>query len=141
MYVTLASFSNPLDAHILRGRLEAEGVECHLADEHIVAANWLYANAVGGVKLQVRREQVDAAAQILEQVSPPGADGAAEACDDNPVQAPGASRACPHCHSKNVHYERFARRWVFLSWLLLGFPLPFLRRKWSCDDCEHAWKA
>jgi hypothetical protein len=140
MYVTLASFSNPLNAHILCGKLQAEGVECHLADEHIVTANWLYANAVGGVKLRVRREQADRALLILEKVAPPGADGAAEGCRDNQAEASGESRACPQCRSKNVHFERFARRWVFLSWLLLGFPLPFLRRTWTCDDCDHRWK-
>ena len=34
MLVTIATFTNPLEAHIVRGRLQAEGIETYVAHEH-----------------------------------------------------------------------------------------------------------
>lgn len=47
------------------GRLEAEGIEAWLADEHLVQTDWLYSIAVGGIKLQVRPEHAQRALEIL----------------------------------------------------------------------------
>jgi hypothetical protein len=140
MLVTIATYPSPIEAHIFAGRLEAEGIPCVLEDEHIVAANWLYSNAVGGVKLRVRRDQAESAVAILQQMEPAGEDGTLDSCDralEAEVAEEDDSPACPSCHSKNVRYQKYARRLVFASWLFLGFPLPFLRRKWVCGDCEH----
>lgn len=52
-WVTVASFDNLPDAAIARGRLEAEGIPCQLADVHLVQADWLYSIAVGGIRLRV----------------------------------------------------------------------------------------
>ena len=35
-FVVLQSFSNYVDAHILMGRMEEEGIRCWLKDEHTV---------------------------------------------------------------------------------------------------------
>jgi hypothetical protein len=32
-------------------------------------------------------------------------------------------------------------RLVFLSWFICRFPLPFVKFRWECHDCGHAWKA
>ena len=47
---------------------------------------------------------------------------------------------CPKCDSFDVYYEKYSRRAVFASWLLLGIPLPFLKRKWRCKGCSYEWK-
>lgn len=63
--VTVATFDNMVDAHIALGRLQAEGVPASLADEHLVQTDWLYAIAVGGIKLQVEPALVERALRIL----------------------------------------------------------------------------
>lgn len=63
--VTVATFENIVDAHIALGRLQAEGIPCHLSDEHLVQANWLYSIAIGGIKLQVEPQFADRARQVL----------------------------------------------------------------------------
>jgi tetratricopeptide (TPR) repeat protein len=63
--VTVATFSAAPPAHIVRGRLEAEGLYAVVADENTVNANWFYSNFVGGVKVQVPESQVEAARRIL----------------------------------------------------------------------------
>jgi hypothetical protein len=55
-----------VDAHIAMGRLQAEGINCWLADQHLVQTDWLYSPAVGGIKLQVDDEFADEARKILD---------------------------------------------------------------------------
>lgn len=63
--ITIATFDTMPDAHIALGRLHAEGIEAHLADQHLVQTDWLYAIAVGGIKLQVAEEDAPRARAIL----------------------------------------------------------------------------
>ncbi len=64
---TIATFDFLPPAEIARGRLLAEGIDCQLADQYLVQANWLYSPAVGGIKLQVADADVERAQTILAQ--------------------------------------------------------------------------
>ena len=64
---TIATFDFLPQAEIVRGRLLVEGIDCHLVDQHLVQASWLYSPAVGGIKLQVQAEDVLRAQAILAQ--------------------------------------------------------------------------
>ncbi len=63
--VTVATFDFLPDAEIARGRLQAEGIDCALADEHLVQTDWLYSIAVGGIKVQVAPEDAERALAVL----------------------------------------------------------------------------
>jgi hypothetical protein len=65
---TLASFSQPVEAHLLRLRLEHEGITAYLRDENMIALDWLYSNALGGVKVDVADEDYEQALAILESI-------------------------------------------------------------------------
>lgn len=64
-WVTVAAFIAPWMAHLARARLEADGIECELGDEHTANLDWAYANAIGGVKLRVHPKDARAAHEIL----------------------------------------------------------------------------
>jgi hypothetical protein len=66
-YITIRTFTYPQDAFIIKGRLEAEGIECFLKDELTVQVDNFYTNALGGVKLQVRESDRDRAEEILTE--------------------------------------------------------------------------
>jgi DNA-directed RNA polymerase subunit M/transcription elongation factor TFIIS len=127
--VTIASFSQTIQADLARSKLESEGIECVLADDYTVSVNWLYSNAIGGVKLRVRESDAREALALLGQESPDVADSEPDAIH------------CPQCGSTDVEFEKYRRRFAFASWLLLGFPIPFLKRAWKCKKCGHQWKA
>jgi tetratricopeptide (TPR) repeat protein len=131
--VTIATFSQAVEAHIPRARLEAEGIWAFVADEGIVTMNWLYSNVVGGVKLQVKEQDVDRAVKILG-IEMEDAEFYEDEFDDE------EESRCPNCNSLDIHYERYSKRGVFASWLILRFPLPFLKRKWKCRKCGFEWK-
>ncbi|CAG0977260.1 hypothetical protein MYXO_01649 [Myxococcaceae bacterium] len=132
--VTVAAFSEPIEAHLARSRLECEGLACSIADEHIVGVYWLSASAVGGVKLQVRERDREHALRVLEEVSSRPVDSAEWVTGD--LDAP----RCPSCGSLRVARERIDRRWFWLSWLLLGIPIPFLERHERCRRCHARWR-
>lgn len=62
---TVATYDMMHLAHIALGRLKAEGVECWLADEHLVATVGVYSPAIGGIKLQVEEKNEQRALEIL----------------------------------------------------------------------------
>ncbi len=65
--VTIASFSFPHEAHIARAKLDSEGIPAVLADEFTISMQWLYSNALGGVKVQVPPSCAQRALEILAQ--------------------------------------------------------------------------
>lgn len=65
--VTIATYDFWPNAEIARGRLQAEGIDAVLADQHLVQTDWLYSIAVGGIKLQVAASDVENALNILAQ--------------------------------------------------------------------------
>lgn len=64
--VTVATFDFLPQAEIARGRLQAEGIFCELADANLVQTDWLYSLAVGGIKLRVAAEDAERALAILD---------------------------------------------------------------------------
>lgn len=63
--VTVARFSKPMDAHILRMRLEADGIPAVIADEHMVRVNWFLSNALGGVRVQVPSRRLQETHEVM----------------------------------------------------------------------------
>lgn len=65
--VTVAVFPTAFSAHVVEGRLQADGIECYIQDEHTLQINPLYNNALGGIKLQVKEEDVSLAVALIRQ--------------------------------------------------------------------------
>lgn len=63
--VTIGEFDDPANAHLAKVRLEEEGVDCFLQDEHANRLYSLASIALGGIKLQVREADAGRAADIL----------------------------------------------------------------------------
>ena len=141
--ITIANFSHPTEADPVVAWLESEGIECYVTNEHTITMNWLYSNAIGGVGVQVKAADVEQANEILQVISNPDPiEG-----EPTPVESETDQRSddaseirCPQCGSENVYYEKFSRRLVFASWALLSVPLPFFKKKWKCQECEHLFK-
>jgi hypothetical protein len=65
--VTVRSFWNLVEAELAKGLLDAAGIESFLFDANVVNLDWFNANAMGGVKLRVDADNVEAAKHILEE--------------------------------------------------------------------------
>jgi tetratricopeptide (TPR) repeat protein len=139
--VTIATFSHPLQAHIARSRLEVEGIWAFVADESTVTANWFFSNYLGGIRLQVRSEDAQKASEILEGEPEPIEWEQEDDVDDiEEMEEEDEPQKSPRCGSEDIRYEKYATKSFFLSLLLLGFPLPFLKQEWVCHNCGLRWK-
>ena len=65
MLITINTYRDVIDANLDKGYLESQGIECHLKNENVVAANWLYSQAVGGIELQVEEAKAKEALEYL----------------------------------------------------------------------------
>jgi hypothetical protein len=68
--VTLETFSSSWEAHLARACLEAEGIQAIVADEHFYRMYGALSGTLGGVRLQVRSEEVEQAAELLRNRRP-----------------------------------------------------------------------
>ncbi len=130
--VTIRRFRQGAEAYLSKTKLESEGIDCFVQDEHLISLNWLYSVAIGGVRLQVKSCDVKRAQEILEQQ--------AEIKSEDIVENDKNVIYCPKCNSDKIYYEKFARKKAFISQLLLTIPLPFLKGKWKCYSCGYEWK-
>lgn len=66
-FVTLATFSSSFEAAPYKVNLEHQGITCFLKDEHTMTMARVYEHAVGGIKLQVPREDFARAKEIMTE--------------------------------------------------------------------------
>jgi DNA-directed RNA polymerase subunit RPC12/RpoP len=129
--ITIATFNEVTEAHILKGRLESEGILCFLGDEHIVGAHPFYAVAVGGVKLKVTENDVEEAKAILKNIRQGDTlydyDTIDMASSISEESAATKTVKCPSCGSNDT-----AVRPYFLE--------PLFGTKYKCHSCGNSWK-
>lgn len=65
--ITIKTFTYPHELAIIRSRLESEGIYCFAQDELTAQVHPFNSNAIGGIKLQVREEDVERAISILKE--------------------------------------------------------------------------
>lgn len=132
-WVTVRAFTSVTEAQFAGSALEAAGLDVRLGDQHLIAMQWMYSNAVGGVKVQVPADQVDEARQIL--------DVPAEVDDPRAIVDP--SEACPTCGSLDVESGVAGRQPAMWMLLITGVPLfpRRVRRQRRCKGCGGALNA
>ena len=132
---TVATFSAPFEANVLRARLEAEEIPAFVADEHLVGANWLLSNALGGVKVQVPRDCIPDAKAIIEAVAK--GEYALEVPPEDDF--PPIPTKCPRCSHPDIVQSSASWTRAFLAFFFLHIPLKFSRYQYKCKRCWHEW--
>lgn len=67
---TAAIFYNVHEADIAVGLLESCGVDCLLCDEHMHRVHPLATDVIGGVRVQVREQDLELAKELLKEYRP-----------------------------------------------------------------------
>lgn len=131
--VTVARFRDLPEALLAQGMLQAAGIPCELADDNIVHMDWFLSNLVGGIRLQVDRDDVGDAEDVL--ASPIPADLPGEGDADQYRQP-----TCPRCGSLDVSRDT-RNQWISAAVLwatALPVPLPH-SKSCHCWDCGAHW--
>ena len=124
--ITVARFSFPHEAYIAKASLEAAGIDSFIADEHTINMQWLYSNAMGGVRLLVQEVDLDNALSLLNT------DFSESVIYQE--QKLGIDH-CPNCGSDELEPFTQGKRSAFVVFILLGFPLFFYRHGYLCKQC------
>lgn len=110
-----ARFITTGEAEAAASALDAAGIDCEIADENIIGVDWGMAQAVGGVKILVRDEDVERAAEII---STPAVEQTIE-----PVIPPievERPAVCPQCGSPDYQLVPRFRIFLLLAAIFLG---------------------
>jgi hypothetical protein len=129
--VTVRRFRDLPEALLAKGSLESAGIECALVDDNLVRLDWFWSNLIGGAKLQVEAEDLEAANDILNQPIPEHFDVAGIGDYQQP--------RCPKCGSLDVTFKELDRPVSYITaWLHV--PIPVYRRAWRCHACNAEWE-
>lgn len=132
--IVYSTFYNPIEANIIKAKLEDSGIPCFLTDENVATIQPLFNQAIGGVKLNVFEKDVDQINVLL--------------MDDVALEVPEIETEkvengviCEKCNSTNVSYGIATKNkhswWVaVLSILLMVYPFK-VNRCYHCYKCGH----
>ena len=130
--VTLRQFRDLPEALLAKGVLNSAGIECVLVDDNMVRMDWFISNLLGGIRLQVTRDDVEEAATVLSAPIPEGFD--IEGLER--YQQP----QCPRCGSFDIaHHSGLDKRFALLG-LWFAIPIPVPRNEWTCQTCGSVWR-
>jgi predicted nucleic-acid-binding Zn-ribbon protein len=125
--VVIRTFINYFLANIILTRLQNSGIECYLKDEFIVTLDPALSNAVGGIKLVVKKRDEEVALQLLKQF------------DEEYLRA----TACPKCGKHDLSYIEKPNTTTYLSVifsLLFSTYAAAPNYVYHCDNCGYESK-
>ena len=133
MLITVGSYSNPIEAHIVRGRLEAEGIFAVVAHENHSWAQWTITLAIGGVKVQVSSEDLEKSLNIIKGLN--DGDYSLDVEEENDWLS-----LCPQCGSTEKERVNIPWKLSLILIFMASIPFPYTIYKSKCRNCSHVWK-
>jgi hypothetical protein len=131
----VAAFSYLHEAEFARTSLESEGIVTVIENENLIRLDWLYMNALGGLRLLVREEDAGRAREILAHPAP-AAERTGPVDPADPAEDPApATESCPRCGSLETEAVETRRKVGHVLWLLTGFPFVRPGRSRRCAAC------
>lgn len=133
------SLTFPSQAHMVQGYLESEGIDTMLKDELTTQVNNFYSNALGGVKVLVKEEDLENAQLILQKggyLNPEKKSKVERVNYDKSTN----KKQCPFCLSENIGKRKDPDVIMLIASLILGMIIPIFRRTDICFECGKEWK-
>jgi hypothetical protein len=136
--VTIERFRDLPEALLAKGKLISAGIPCFLADSELVRADWLWSNAIGNMRLQVKPEDAEEAVRVLHEPPP-------EIFLEQEVGEYWQQPHCPKCNSIDIGFEAIDRQLSYGLMLLSVLPpfpamcFPFPKNNWKCYACGAEW--
>ncbi|MGB0887081.1 MAG: DUF2007 domain-containing protein [Vicingaceae bacterium] len=132
--VTVRTFDSPIDAHLLKTKLESEGINCYLQDEHSISIDPMHSYALGGIKLQINDADIEKTKAALKEI------------DVTPYRDENDKIAqCPKCSSQEliagyVSMKGFSQVFAaIISILFMIYPMH-LKILYKCKKCGNEFK-
>jgi hypothetical protein len=132
--LTLASYDNAIEAHLLRSKLASEGIHAFVFDENIITLNLFHNIPAGGVKVKVMESDLTPAMRCLQRLLDAPLLG-----ENNQVLV------CPSCKSDKIFsgvrsiYSITGIFAAVVSWMFIVIP-PFLESRLMCKLCGKTFR-
>ena len=127
--VTALTFDDSVSAHLVKTRLENEGIKCFIFDEHINNVMHIYGQAVGGIRIKIKEEDVLKAKQLIEE------------WELRPfLNQSNETLTCTSCGAQEL-YAGFKSFKTSLGWLTLAISFLFMiypfysKTVYRCNNC------
>jgi hypothetical protein len=123
--ITFKTFNSSIEANMIKGILESNGIQCFLTNENFSTLMPGYSGMLGGgIQLMIDDKDLDAAQSIINK--------------------PNDFITCPKCNSENVRFNfgpnKFKRFFLLLI-SLLAFTAPGnIPAEYYCKDCKNRFK-
>lgn len=132
--ITARVFDNIIDAHLLKTKLESEGINCYIYDENTVTLHPLISNAVGGIKLKIEEPDTERVIELLKQI------------ENTPYKDENNELVkCPKCDSSNLISGYKSMKGLsgilsfIVSFLMMIYPFHY-KVVYKCNDCDNEFK-
>ncbi len=123
-FVTIRTFQNYFSAHILLSKLKDAGMECYLKDEFTVTIDPILSNAVGGIKLVVKKDDEKEACELLNIFD----------------QEYMRSAVCPKCGNQTIDLvpKKTTANMLtaVLTWIFGSYAIS-ARNVYQCSSCGY----
>lgn len=121
-YVRLITCENTIEANLVKGRLENEGINCFLTNENFANLMPHYNRILGaGVQIMINETDLEKAVELLELNK-------------------NKELYCPNCNSKNVKVSlgknKFKKIFAIILSLFSGVPFNNINSINRCADCK-----
>ena len=127
--VTALTFDDSVSAHLVKTRLENECIKCFIFDEHINNVMPIYGQAVGGIRIKIKEEDVLKAKQLIEE------------WELRPfLNQSNETLTCTSCGAQEL-YAGFKSFKTSLGWLTLAISFLFMiypfysKTVYRCKNC------
>ena len=130
--VIFETYLDSVQANLVKERLEAHGIHCFLADEHMANLNLIPNQTIGGIKLKMFERDVLKARKIL--------------LEENliPESELRGMVFCPRCKSFRISAGAGVQKqqtvWAFIRSLLSELSPFHIHRWYHCMECHHEFK-
>jgi len=136
IFTTIKVFEYPHEAQIIKNKLENEGIYVFLKDELTIQTDNFLSHAIGGVKLQVKSEDIEKAKKIVDLFKKDYNTEIKEIV----LSQNETVKNCPNCNSTDIRVSKEVRGIVGVLLLFFGLPLPIYKKEYHCFDCYQDFK-
>ena len=132
--ITLMTFDNSFEAHLLESKLADHDIESYIQDENFATLIPLYNNLLGGIKLMINSADLEKARQVLSEI------------DSTPLtNEKDKIIRCPRCNSDKIdsNFKSIKSIKSFFVMLLALFTVAHpinIEKSYSCLDCNNKFK-
>lgn len=121
-FIRLITCENPVEANILEGKLESEGIRCFLTHENFSNLMPHFTGILGaGVQVMIEEKDYEQAKKWIKTNSQ-------------------NTTVCPHCNSKNIKTtlgeDKIKKVITILFSMLLAMPFNNIKSISVCADCK-----